>query len=124
MPKRTKKYNAARMKATELNNDIVDRLRLYAFLESQGLNWDGKAGTWDENNPRVGSAFENHKGHPTGAIKIRIMGHPDELPDMINDLCEAMQGYGYRVYQTSNETYANRKGIGHRAYLEGIRIND
>lgn len=124
MTRRTKKYNAARLKATELNNDIIDRVELYQYLQFAGYNWNGKSGTWSKDNPRAGSVFEDHRGNATGSIKIRLMAHPDELPDMINDICDALLSYGYRVYQTSNETYQNRKGVGHRAYLEGERINE
>lgn len=124
MTRRTKKYNAARLKASELGNDTPNRELLYSRLESEGYNWSPKTGTWDKNNPRAGSMFEDHKGHPTGALLIRVQAHPQEIGGIIEDICDAMKGYGYRVYQKSDKAYDNRRGVGVRVYLEGVKIND
>lgn len=119
MPKMTKKYKMALQTATRLGNPIQDRERLYSWLNSQALNWSPKTGTWDENNPRVGSAFEDHNGMPTGHFKIRLMAHSDEMRAIEEIVIDALREYGCHCYTTSDEDYKNRNGVGVRIYMEG-----
>lgn len=104
---RDEKGNRARV-------ETQDSESLYAMLETMGYWWDSSAGAWKKGNPPSTSIFKDDEGAPTGIINIRLMGHPDDMPDAI----EAAK-VAYQVSQVSGQ-YPNRKGPGVRVYITAL----
>lgn len=115
----TKKYRAALETGKALGLETTERTGLYSLLLEAGYNWEPKSGTWDKNNPYMGSIFENYEGTPTGRFRLRLMCHPDELDEIEERLTEAGQAVGLHITSDNERAYQNRRGVGVRVYLDG-----
>jgi len=114
--KLTKKYKAA-LKVVGVDKSVrvrecIENEVLYRKLEDAGYWWDHKVGKWD-NTPHSESIFLTPDGKPSGALRIRVMAHPDDLDNAIAAIKEST---GYRITEVS-EQYNNRNGAGVRVYL-------
>ncbi|MEO1440282.1 MAG: hypothetical protein AAFV33_07745, partial [Chloroflexota bacterium] len=116
--RKTAKLTEAIKLAKSLSLSAATRDELYDALVSKGYNWDGKSKTWSENNPFLGSAFEDYTGEATGHIKLRVMTHPDEQHRIITIICRELRRANINIIEVS-ELYPNRKGVGVRTYITG-----
>jgi hypothetical protein len=120
MTRMTAKLREAQSTALQIGIDTnLERNALYDRLLKAGYNWDGKAQTWSQRNPWMGSAFEDARGNPTGHVKIRVMCHPDECDTMTKAIVAQLESSGrFRITEVSKQ-YPNRRGVGVRVYITG-----
>lgn len=113
--KRVAAVNALILEGSRMNQlQRKDSEALYSALESLGYWWDSSAGEWKKGKPPSTSMFKDDEGEPTGVIRLRLMGHPDDMPVAI----EAAR----RCYKVSDvsDHYSNRKGPGVRVYITAL----
>lgn len=87
---------------------------LYQTLESLGYWWDASQGTWVKGKPPSTTIFQDDDGEATGVIRVRLMGHPDDMPKAI-----AAAKRAFKVSDVS-DPYPNRKGSGVRIYIDAV----
>lgn len=120
MPRQTRKYVAAIQKVKDAKIYLTNRDHesVYEALEENNFFWQPRKGEWEyrEHAPST-SIFEADDGTPTGIIKIRVMGHPDDLESAIKAIKSAC---GLKVIEISEKSYKNRKGTGERIYTTAI----
>lgn len=120
MARQTKKYKAAMgtVKAARIYLKKSDHESVYQELEDNHFFWNAKKGKWEHKEyvPST-SIFSNDDGSSTGIGKIRLMFHPDDMPDAVKALKQCPQ---WRVIEVSDKEYQNRKGDGTRVYTTVI----
>lgn len=121
MPRKTKKYTQA-LSTIKNKTWVAPKSQahedVYELLERHNWFWNAKLGEWEHKQYKPStSVFEADDGEPTGIGKIRVMGHPDDLPALVNALKKAD---GFRVIEISEKNYPNRKGSGARIYTTVI----
>jgi len=84
---------------------------LYDHLTTLGYWWDSSAGEWKKGKAPSTSIFKDDDDLPTGIIRLRLMGHPDDMEAGI-----AAARRAYDVAEVSGQ-YPNRKGSGVRVYI-------
>lgn len=114
--RKTKKYvqALATVKTARIYLKSRSHEAVYQELNDNNFFWNAKAGKWEhkEYAPST-SFFANDDGTPTGIGKIRLMFHPDDMPDAINYLKMCP---GLRVIEVSDKEYQNSNGDGTRVY--------
>lgn len=100
----------------ELSNKDSDTL--YTTLESSGYWWNATDGEWQKGKPPSTSIFKDDDGVSTGIVRIRLMGHPDDMPDAIASAKKC-----FEVAEVS-ALYPNRKGPGVRVYITALLGDD
>jgi hypothetical protein len=120
--RRTKKYKKALQFAREKGIDVprrIDNAHLYEKLQKRGFWWSSRESTWNDTPQPSNSVFaETVQGNePSGVVKIRVMAHPDEVDEFVR---RVQQAPGVKIFEVSNH-YQNRKGVGVRVYLTGLK---
>ena len=115
--KMTKKRVAAEKTAKELKIarfSLMKNDKLYSELEAQGHIWNAKNGLWERGSKSI---FKDAAGAPSGVIRFRLMGHPEDVDKAVS---AARKIQGYQMIDVS-EHYPNRKGEGVRVYCTLVK---
>jgi len=78
-------------------------------------NLHAKLGTWERGSK---SMFKDADGAPSGVIRFRLMGHPEDINKAI---ASARMLKGYQLIEVS-EPYPNRRGEGVRVYCTLVEV--
>lgn len=93
---------------------------LYAELEKQGFYWHSRDQEWRTDPPLPQLYFATEDGTPTQHFKIRVMAHPDLLPELAKRIEAAINAYGTdEITRVVTGVLLNKQGAGARIYLEG-----
>jgi len=112
--KRTAKRVAAETTLRQLGKRVFNSKTsemLYEELTTAGYWWDSAEGEWTNAKKPSTSIFQDDYDMPTGVIRLRVMGHTDDIQKAV-----AAARRAFNVADVS-EPYANRKGPGYRVYI-------
>lgn len=91
----------------------------YPVLAKAGFAWDSTKQLWfktkrpvDPTGREMASEFTDDENLPSGVVRLRLMGHPDDLEILLPILKSALQ-----MIEIS-EPYPNRGGAGVRIYTQ------
>ena len=117
MARMTKKMQGARKIALIAKLPAeTENAKQYEILEGAGYTWH--RGEWKQRDKaerlatKSGSQFTDVDGNASGLIRLRVMGHPDDVHNAIHRIKAA----NWRVIEVS-EPYHNRRGDGYRVYI-------
>lgn len=85
---------------------------LFAAVRRIGYSWDGEM--WVKRNPESTSIFADADGNATGAVRLRVMAHPDDVEAAVEALRKVP---GMWIAEVSDKAYPNRKSAGVRVYV-------
>jgi hypothetical protein len=115
--RRTAKYDAALR--TLSANKLTINGDLYATLAANQFAWNSEDQTWfktkrpvDPTGREKASEFTDDENLPSGVVRLRLMGHPDDLKVLLPILKSALN-----MIEIS-EPYPNRGGAGVRIYTQ------
>lgn len=117
MARMTEKMREARRVALVENLPAAtENAEQYKILERAGYTWH--KGEWDKREKaerlrtKSGSQFTDIDGRASGLIRLRVMGHPEDVHNAIH----YVKDNNWRVLDVS-EPYENRRGDGVRVYI-------
>lgn len=93
---------------------------LYAELDQRGFYWYSRDQEWRTDPPAPQLYFATEDGQATNHFKIRLMAHPDLLPELAKRIEAAITAYGVdEITRVVTGILPNKIGAGARIYLEG-----